>query len=80
MMSDSYFVELGKNPVRFDPVGEVTNVFFDESNKQVSGFASHCVALFVIISLQLQSVLMQFQDLEVGNLSPCISLLLCSAV
>ena len=35
-MSGNNFLELGKNPVRFDPVGAVTNVFFDESNTQVS--------------------------------------------
>ena len=37
-MSGDHFLELGKNPVHFDPVGAVTNVFFDESNTQVSIF------------------------------------------
>nr|XP_002121064.1 regulator of MON1-CCZ1 complex [Ciona intestinalis] len=34
-MEGKHYLELGKNPVRFDPVGVVTNVFFDESNKMV---------------------------------------------
>ncbi len=29
------YVELCKNPIRFEPVSQVTNVFFDDSNRQV---------------------------------------------
>lgn len=29
------YVYLSENSVKFDPVSKVTNVFFDESNKQV---------------------------------------------
>ncbi|XP_077990884.1 regulator of MON1-CCZ1 complex-like [Glandiceps talaboti] len=32
---ESYYVELSPNPTRFEPVSKVTNVFFDEVNKQV---------------------------------------------
>uniref|UniRef100_H2ZH32 Uncharacterized protein n=1 Tax=Ciona savignyi TaxID=51511 RepID=H2ZH32_CIOSA len=35
IMEGKHYLELRKNPVRFDPVGVVTNVFFDESNKMV---------------------------------------------
>ncbi|CAI9721715.1 Regulator of MON1-CCZ1 complex [Octopus vulgaris] len=31
----SYYLQLNKNPIRFEPVSKVTNVFFDDSNKQV---------------------------------------------
>ncbi|XP_018318793.1 regulator of MON1-CCZ1 complex [Agrilus planipennis] len=31
----TYYLELSKNPVRFEPVNQLTNVFFDDSNKQV---------------------------------------------
>ena len=41
----SYYLELGKNPVWFDPVTKVTNVFFDESNFQVSIVSIHFFAL-----------------------------------
>lgn len=30
-----YYLELSENPVRFDPVSQNVNVFFDESKKQV---------------------------------------------
>ncbi|XP_055696942.1 regulator of MON1-CCZ1 complex isoform X1 [Phlebotomus papatasi] len=30
-----YYLELCANPIRFDPVSHLTNVFFDDSNKQV---------------------------------------------
>lgn len=29
------YLELSENPVRFEAVNQVTNVFFDDSNKQV---------------------------------------------
>lgn len=29
------YLELSNNPVRFEAVNQVTNVFFDDSNKQV---------------------------------------------
>lgn len=31
----SFYIELCKNPIRFDPVDKVTNVFYDDANKQV---------------------------------------------
>ena len=31
---DSVYIELSKNPIRFEPVSKVTNVFFDDSNRQ----------------------------------------------
>ena len=33
---DSVYIELSKNPIRFEPVSKVTNVFFDDSNRQAS--------------------------------------------
>jgi hypothetical protein len=37
----SYYIELCKNPIRFDPVDKVTNVFYDDANKQV-GLRNRC--------------------------------------
>ena len=37
---DNYYVELCSNPTRFDPVSKVTNVFFDDTNKQVLSSSS----------------------------------------
>ena len=33
--ASGYYLELEKNHVLFDPVSSVTNVFFDDLNKQV---------------------------------------------
>lgn len=30
-----YYLELSSNPIRFDSVSQLTNVFFDDSNRQV---------------------------------------------
>ena len=30
-----HYIELSPSPVRFEPVSKVTNVFFDDSNRQV---------------------------------------------
>ena len=30
-----HYVELCKNPIRFEPVSKANNVFFDDANKQV---------------------------------------------
>ena len=32
---DNYYLELSKDAVRFEPVSKVTNVFFDDTNRQV---------------------------------------------
>ncbi len=32
---EHFYVELSKNPIRFEPVSKLTNVFFDDSNRQV---------------------------------------------
>lgn len=29
------YLELSNNPIRFEAVGQLTNVFFDDSNRQV---------------------------------------------
>lgn len=29
------YLELSSNPIRFEAVGQLTNVFFDDSNRQV---------------------------------------------
>ncbi|MPC45075.1 hypothetical protein E2C01_038760 [Portunus trituberculatus] len=31
------YLELSPDPVRFEPVSKVTNVFFDDTSKEVSG-------------------------------------------
>jgi hypothetical protein len=35
-ISEDYYLELSATPVRFESVSKVTNVFFDDCNKQVS--------------------------------------------
>ena len=30
-----HYIELSPHPIRFEPVSKVTNVFFDDSNRQV---------------------------------------------
>lgn len=32
---NSFYIELRTNPIRFDPVDKVTNVFYDDANRQV---------------------------------------------
>lgn len=34
-MKESDYLELSKNPLRFEAVNQLTNVFFDDSNKEV---------------------------------------------
>lgn len=34
-MEQSYYLELCSEPIRFDSVSQITEVFFDDSNKQV---------------------------------------------
>lgn len=49
-----HYLELSsKNVVRFDSVSQLTNVFFDDSNKQVSilRFLAHCHLIHLHISL-----------------------------
>lgn len=31
-----FYLELSSEPIRFDAVSQLTNVFFDDSNRQVS--------------------------------------------
>ena len=33
--NDDYFLELSAEPVKFEPVNDVTDVFFDDSKQQV---------------------------------------------
>ena len=35
---ETVYIELSKNPIRFEPVSKVTNVFFDDSNRQASAY------------------------------------------
>ena len=32
---ENFYVQLSKNPIRFEPVSKVNGVFFDDSNRQV---------------------------------------------
>jgi len=32
---DNFYIALSSNPIRFEPVSQVTNVFFDDTNLQV---------------------------------------------
>lgn len=35
---DEYYLQLTNNPIRFEAVSQLTNVFFDDSNRQVFNF------------------------------------------
>lgn len=37
---EQYYLELCNDPIRFDPISQINEVFFDDSNKQV-GYNSH---------------------------------------
>jgi len=37
--SDNYYLELSPDPIRFESVSCLTNVFFDDSKQQVSRFS-----------------------------------------
>lgn len=38
-----YYLELSPEPVKFEPVNDVTDVFFDDSKQQVTNlFITHC--------------------------------------
>lgn len=41
MENSLHYIELSKNPIRFDSVSQLTNVFFDESNKQIFAIRSN---------------------------------------
>ena len=32
---ENFYIELSRNVIRFEPVSKVTNVFFDDTNRQV---------------------------------------------
>lgn len=32
---EQYYLELCNDPIRFDPISQINEVFFDDSNKQV---------------------------------------------
>lgn len=36
-----HYIDLSSNFIRFDAVSQLTNVFFDDSNKQVNILISH---------------------------------------
>lgn len=35
---EQYYLELCNDPIRFDPISQINEVFFDDSNKQVRSF------------------------------------------
>lgn len=35
---EQYYLELCNEPIRFDPISQINEVFFDDSNKQVGMF------------------------------------------
>lgn len=41
-MSTDHYLELSAYPVKFEAVSHVTNVFFDDSNKQVTFLSFYC--------------------------------------
>ncbi|PNF37761.1 hypothetical protein B7P43_G11318 [Cryptotermes secundus] len=47
-VSDDYYLELCDTPIRFESVSKVTNVFFDDSNKQVFAVRSGGVTGVVV--------------------------------
>lgn len=47
-MEQSYYLELCSEPIRFDSVSQITDVFFDDSNKQV-----HRYDIFMVKSIKI---------------------------
>lgn len=45
---DDYYLELSPDPIRFESVSCLTNVFFDDSKQQVSRFSQSFKNLFLI--------------------------------
>lgn len=50
-----YYLELSPNPIRFDAVSQLTNVFFDDSNRQVFAVRSGGATGIVVKGPQSQS-------------------------
>lgn len=45
--NDDYYLELSPEPVKFEPVNDVTDVFFDDSKQQVHIYCNtSCINLF----------------------------------
>lgn len=45
-MQNNEYLELSNNPLRFEAVNQLTNVFFDDSNKDVSIHSAFIIQLF----------------------------------
>lgn len=58
---DSY-LELSEDPVRFEPVNQLTNVFFDDSNKDVFTVRSGGV-MGVVVRVMSQIIITYFKVL-----------------
>lgn len=44
------YLELSSHPIRFEPVSKVTNVFFDDTSKEVSiYFFRFCLNVFFLL-------------------------------
>ena len=46
-----HYVELCKNPIRFEPVSKANNVFFDDANKQVQHVTRQKQCIDIIINI-----------------------------
>lgn len=70
-VSDDYFLELSPEPLKFEPVNDVTEVFFDDFKQQVNYlFSKH---LFLpTLCLQISSYFLGFcHSFRRGYRCPC---------
>ena len=68
---DSFYIQLSKAPVRFEPVSKVTNVFFDDTNRQVSWWRCSGVARLSVSATNYNHIFSSSPDS-----SPCLQWML----
>ena len=69
---DNFYIQLSNNPVRFEPVSKVTNVFFDDANRQVCQCQIAKNNLYSLAGLKIISHLFTYFNFI---FSPCILVL-----
>lgn len=57
---DTIYLNLSSNPIRFEPVSKVTNVFYDDANQQVSQFFKILGGFLMIVRVTTCLILQVF--------------------
>ncbi|KAK2194106.1 hypothetical protein NP493_2g06014 [Ridgeia piscesae] len=63
---ENFYIQLSNNPVRFEPVSKVTNVFFDDSNRQVFAVRSGGV-MGVVVKSSEEKMNISFRMEDLGE-------------